>query len=118
MGGDALRRSVRVAALGLTAGTLVLGVVSAVAFDAAFEVFHEFLFAGGTWTFDPQTDRLVQLFPWQLWFETSLAAGGLIVGLSLLVTRLSGPAKGRADHPSDRPSAAGDAASVAAGEAR
>jgi len=78
-----IRRWMRRGALGLAAGTVVLGVIAGVAFDAAFEFFHGLLFAGGTWTFDPRTDRLVQLFPWRLWFETSLAAGGVIVAVSL-----------------------------------
>ena len=50
-----------------------------VAFDQAFEVFHELFFAGGTYTFDPSTDRLVQLFPIQFWEETTLALGVVLV---------------------------------------
>ena len=37
-----------------------------------FELFHELLFAGGSYTFDPLHERLVQLFPEQFWSETAI----------------------------------------------
>lgn len=77
-------------ALGLVAVTALLAGVAAVAFDAAFEVFHRLFFAGGTYTFDPRTDRLVQLFPDQLWFETTIAVGAVMVTLALVVAWLAG----------------------------
>jgi integral membrane protein (TIGR01906 family) len=79
------RRAVGTGALAL-GGAVVLGaIVSLVAFDQAFEVFHELFFAGGTYTFDPATDRLVQLFPIQFWEETSLAVGAVILIVSSVV---------------------------------
>ena len=67
-------RSVR-GALGLTVGTVVLGVVGLVAFDQLFSVFHEIFFPAGSYLFDPTTDRLVQLFPFAFWDETALVVG-------------------------------------------
>jgi integral membrane protein (TIGR01906 family) len=72
-------RGVRGGAAGLAVIVVAIGVVGAFAFDTAFEVFHRLFFAGGTYTFDPRTDRLVQLFPDQFWFETSMAAGATIL---------------------------------------
>jgi integral membrane protein (TIGR01906 family) len=70
------------------AGTVVLGgVVSLVAFDQAFEVFHQLFFPGGSYDFDPATKRLVQLFPIQFWTETSLAVGIVILVLCGIVAR-------------------------------
>jgi integral membrane protein (TIGR01906 family) len=67
---------------GLLAGAVIVGgVLVAVAFDAAFDLFHRVFFARGTYTFDPYTERLVQLFPGQFWFETSIALA--VVGLLL-----------------------------------
>jgi integral membrane protein (TIGR01906 family) len=86
-------RGIRGGAAGLAIGVLVVGVVGAFAFDLAFDVFHRLFFAGGSYTFDPRTDRLVQLFPEQFWFETSLAVGALILLLCLVAWRL---ASGRA----------------------
>ena len=75
-------QSVRSGSGALALGTVVAGAVGLVAFDSAFDVFHRLFFAGGTYTFDPRTDRLVQLFPDQFWLETSLAVGGVILVLS------------------------------------
>jgi len=78
-------RAVRVGALGTIVGVIVGGVIVFFAFDAAFEIFHRLFFAGGTYLFDPATDRLVQLFPFKFWDETTMVLGVLIVAISLLV---------------------------------
>jgi len=72
-------RAVGAGAGGLAVAVVGIGVVALVAFDALFELLHQLLFAGGTYTFDPQTERMVQLFPFRFWFETSLAVGAVIV---------------------------------------
>ena len=77
--------SVRAGAVGLAMVIVAAGVVAAVAFDAAFEVFHRLFFAAGTYNFDPQTYRLVQLFPDVFWSETTMAVGGLTLVLSLVI---------------------------------
>ena len=82
-------RPVRRGAAGLAIGVLVVGAVGMFAFDATFDLFHRLFFAGGSYTFDARTDRLVQLFPDQFWFETSLALGALILLLCLVTWRLS-----------------------------
>jgi hypothetical protein len=86
-------RAVGRGAGGLALAVVALGAVALVAFDFLFEVFHRLLFAGGSYTFDPSTDRLVQLFPFRFWLETSLAVGAIIVVLcgavSLLARRAS-----------------------------
>jgi integral membrane protein (TIGR01906 family) len=68
-------RSVRGGATGLIVGLLLVGGFAFIAFDILFEVFHRLLFAGGSYTFDPATERLVQLFPFQFWQETAIALG-------------------------------------------
>ena len=76
-------RAVRRGAAVTAAGIAVAGVVAAVAFDAAFEVFHRLFFAAGTYNFDPRTARLVQLFPDAFWSETSIAVGAVIFALGI-----------------------------------
>jgi integral membrane protein (TIGR01906 family) len=76
-------RAVRGGALGLAVGVVVAGVVAVVAFEAAFEIFHRLFFAGGSYTFDPASDRLVQLFPFSFWSETTIAVGVVVLVLSL-----------------------------------
>ncbi len=89
-------RAVRRGALGLAAGVVVLGAVAAVAFDALFEAFHEVLFPAGSYTFDPATERLVQLFPFQFWQETAIAVGVVIIAGCGLVAVFAGRRTGRA----------------------
>jgi integral membrane protein (TIGR01906 family) len=62
-----------------------LGVVAVVAFDAAFELFHQLLFPGGNFDFDPRTEKLVQLFPVPFWSDTALAFGAAAIAVSLAV---------------------------------
>lgn len=58
---------------------VVLGVVSLVAFDTLFRLFHEVFFPGGNWAFDPSTQRLVQLYPFAFWQIATAALGVLLV---------------------------------------
>jgi integral membrane protein (TIGR01906 family) len=81
--------AIRSGARGLAIGVVVAGVVAFFAFDAAFEVFHRLFFAGGSYTFDPGTDRLVQLFPFTFWSETTMAVGALIIVLALVVASVA-----------------------------
>ncbi len=76
----------------LGSGTLLLvgggiGLAFAVAFDAAFLLFHELFFPAGSFTFDPTSEALVRLFPEQLWVETSIAIAvvGLLIALAVLL---------------------------------
>jgi integral membrane protein (TIGR01906 family) len=82
--------AVRNGARGLVVVVVLAGVVAAVAFDAAFELFHRLFFAGGSYTFDPGTERLVQLFPFTFWSESTMAVGALIIILSLVVATFAG----------------------------
>jgi integral membrane protein (TIGR01906 family) len=64
---------------------LVLAIVFAVAFDAAFLAFHQLFFPPGTYLFEPGS-KLITLFPGGFWFDASLAAGGAIILTALVVT--------------------------------
>jgi integral membrane protein (TIGR01906 family) len=80
-----LWRAVRNGATVLAVGVVVLGMVALVAFDSLFSIFHEVFFPAGSYTFDPLTERLVQLFPFQFWQETAIVVGVVIVTISALV---------------------------------
>jgi integral membrane protein (TIGR01906 family) len=77
--------AIRIGALGLIVVLVAVGGIAFVAFDALFEVFHQLLFAGGSYTFDPRTQRLVQLFPFQFWQDSAIAVGGVSIALAGLV---------------------------------
>jgi integral membrane protein (TIGR01906 family) len=81
--------AVRRGAAGLAVAIAIIGAVSIVAFDAAFEAFHQLFFAAGTYLFDPATSRLVQLFPDRFWSETTLAVGAVGLVLALGTTWLA-----------------------------
>ena len=78
-------RAVRNGAVGLLVGLGFVGGVALVAFDVLFEIMHRLFFAGGTYTFDPATERLVQLFPFQFWQETAVALGVVAAVVAFLV---------------------------------
>jgi integral membrane protein (TIGR01906 family) len=92
---DAVRRGLRVGARLLAAAVVVLGAVTLVAFDAAFQLFHEAFFAAGSFTFDPRSDRLVQLFPDRFWSETTIALGVVLLAAAIGVNRLAREPKSR-----------------------
>lgn len=105
--------AVRTGARGLVVGVVVAGAIVLVAFDAAFEFFHRLFFAGGSYTFDQGTERLVQIFPDAFWSETTIVLGGVILVLALAVSaaagRLARPARsaaGVAPHPMASPETA------------
>ena len=90
---------------GLTVGLLVaFGLLSVVAFDALFLLFHRVSFANDLWQLDPRTDYLVLLFPQGFWFDATmwaalraLAGGGLLAvagGGYLAWRRWGGPPRG------------------------
>jgi integral membrane protein (TIGR01906 family) len=83
-------RAVRGGALGLTVGVVVVGVVGLVAFDQLFDLFHRIFFPAGSYLFDPRSDRLVQLFPFQFWQETAMVVGVVIIAVALLVAFFAG----------------------------
>ena len=105
--------AVRNGAGGLIVGLLLVGGIALIAFDQLFEIFHQVFFAGGSYTFDPATERLVQLFPFQFWQETSIALGivAIVVAIGVAVV-----AQGRADRLLRHPAPAA-APATSAGEA-
>ena len=78
-------RAVRTGALGLVVGLVAAGAIALVAFDVLFEVFHQLLFPSGSYTFDPTTERLVQLFPFRFWQESAIALGAVAILVALVV---------------------------------
>jgi integral membrane protein (TIGR01906 family) len=91
-------RAVRRGALVLAGVMVLVGVVALVAFETLFELFHGILFPAGSYTFDPATERLVQLFPFQFWQETAVVVGIVIIALAVVVATIAG----RPDPASER----------------
>jgi len=89
------RRAVRSGAILLAILIVILGAIAAVAFDTVFQVFHELFFPAGSFDFDASS-KLIQLFPDQFWFETSLLLGAVILALCGLVAFIARPRAGDA----------------------
>ena len=89
-------RAVGSGARGLAIALVVAGAFAIFAFDAAFEVFHRLFFSAGSYSFDPRTDRLVQLFPEQFWSDTAIAVGGVALAVAVLTAVLAGRRAGAA----------------------
>ncbi len=81
--------SIRSGALGLIVGLVLVGGFAFIAFDVLFEVFHQVLFPGGSYTFDPATERLVQLFPFRFWQETAIALGVAAIVVAAIVATVA-----------------------------
>lgn len=94
-----LWRAVELGAAGLAVGAIVIGGAFLVFFDIAFTLFHQLFFAPDTWTFDPATERLVQLFPYAFWTETSGAIAGVGLALTACVWALARRLAGRRGGP-------------------
>lgn len=69
----------------VVAGFTLIGVVLMVAFDAAFTIFHLVFFPGGNWSFDPNRQRIVQLYPTPFWEYAAAAMAVLSIAAGLAV---------------------------------
>jgi len=96
-------RAVQGGALALIAVLVVGGLVSFVAFDTLFETFHRIFFAGGSYTFDPATERLVQLFPFRFWQETAIVVGAVCMVLAAVVAAVASELASDAGNVVDEP---------------
>lgn len=76
-------RAISHAGLVTAAGVIVIALISLVAFDTLFTLFHRVFFPGGNWAFDPASQRLVQLYPFGFWQIAAAALGTVLVILGL-----------------------------------
>jgi integral membrane protein (TIGR01906 family) len=77
-------QALRDGAILLGAGAALVGGAFVVAFDATFTFAHELLFPAGNWTFNPATDRLVQLYPMNFWLLAAVSFCVVLVGAAAL----------------------------------
>ena len=97
-------RAVASGARGLAIGIAVVSAFMLLAFDAAFEVFHRLFFSAGSYTFDPRTDKLVQLFPEAFWSETAMVVGVVVLVAAVVTWWLArgGAGRGAGSHQMGR----------------
>lgn len=88
-----LRAAIRDGAALIVGGALLAAAAFTLAFDATFTFFHGLFFASGTWTFNPATDRLVQLYPESFWILAALLFCLALAALSLIAYRITARAR-------------------------
>lgn len=59
---------------------IILGIVSILAFEQVFLIFHEISFANDLWMLDPSKDYLIMMFPQTFFLEATL-----LIGLFILI---------------------------------
>ena len=88
-----LRRLARETLWGLGLGALFAGFVAVLAvtgFDAAWNQFHEIIFSNDFWKLDPDTDRLIQMFPESYWQESVIMLAVMVVTEGAALALLAG----------------------------
>lgn len=85
-----LATQILVASLVVMAIILALGAVALLGFDRAFEEFHFVAFDNDLWRLNPRTDRLIQMFPQDFWFDASMLVGLLTLAEAALLAFAAG----------------------------
>ncbi len=87
-GAGGLRRLALLSLGGIAVGvgvTAIVGVFAVTGFDAMWTRFHEIAFNNDLWQLNPDTDRLIQMFPEPFWEEATYIVGALTLAEALLV---------------------------------
>ncbi len=82
-------RLLRDASLWGAAAVLVVGIVTAVAFEPAFLAFHYVFFPQGNFLFDPATSNLLRLYPEAYWYGVTIRIGIAVVVVLALIAALA-----------------------------
>lgn len=79
----------------LIGGLLTIGFIAFLAvfaisgFERAFEQFHLIAFTNDLWQLNPATDRLIQMFPEEFWFDVTILTGLLSVVEAAIICTLA-----------------------------
>jgi len=84
----ALARLVRAGAVSALVAVAVVGILAAVAFDAAFQLFHQVFFPQGNFLFAPDSN-LLAIYPESYFYGVSLRIGASFVALAGVLAVLS-----------------------------
>lgn len=83
------RRLATLSLAGVGLGFAAVGLVAILAlvggFESTWDRFHEVVFRNDFWQLDPDTDRLIQMFPEAFWAEMTLLVGILTVAEALVI---------------------------------
>ena len=91
-------RLIRDGALAAGVAVAIVGIIAAVAFDAAFLLFHQVFFPQGNFLFDPATSNLLRLYPDWYWQGITFRIGLSFIGLAAAVAAAAAVGLRRALH--------------------
>jgi integral membrane protein (TIGR01906 family) len=100
-GREILARAFLLSSLLTVALTVVVGVLTLTSFDSLFLTFHHLSFSNDFWQLDPRTDHLIQMFPFEFWYDAMLTVAirvvvvTVVVGVAGFVLRQAGKAQRR-----------------------
>jgi integral membrane protein (TIGR01906 family) len=75
---------------------IVVGLLTYFEFDQLFLAFHETVFQNNFWQLDPRTDHLIQLFPFEFWYDAMLTVAIRVV-LVVIALGVVGAVLGRVE---------------------
>lgn len=64
---------------------VIVGVLSFFDFDQLFLTFHETVFKNNYWQLDPRTDHLIQMFPFEFWYDAMLTVAARVVAVIVVI---------------------------------
>ncbi len=79
-----LSRALVVSAIGTFAVGLVVAAITFFAFDSLFLFFHKMTFHNDFWELDPRTDHLIQMFPFEFWYDAMVLVSERVLGATVL----------------------------------
>ncbi len=81
----ALARALTFSSILTIAVAVVLGGLTLTSFDTLFLTFHEISFSNNFWELDPARDHLIQMFPFEFWYDAMLAVAFRVVVVTLIL---------------------------------
>lgn len=84
-GREILARAFLLSSFLTVALTVVIGVLTLTSFDTLFLAFHHLSFSNDFWQLDPRTDHLIQMFPFEFWYDAMLTVAIRVVLVTVVI---------------------------------
>jgi integral membrane protein (TIGR01906 family) len=85
---NAMRNGIFVGAISIITIILTIVIMTIIAWDTFFTLFHTLLFESGTWQF-LYSDTLIRLFPEKFWFDAALSIGAITTVLAIILLAIT-----------------------------
>lgn len=85
---SAMRNGIFAGGIGIITIILTIVIMTIIAWDTFFTLFHTLLFESGTWQF-LYSDTLIRLFPEKFWFDAALSIGAITTILAIILLAIT-----------------------------